>query len=658
MKDKWLFNRYRYQLNKVLDDIACTIKTLLCKFPEVAEVTITANPEAVCGSGNVVLTAVVTGCDNTYQWQILEGGSYANIEEETLLTLTRNIVSTTSFRLEVTQCNGNIVYSDPIEIIVSESSVLLYDSAEYNDICGGGTTILHGEIIGCVGEPTFQWESSLDGIVWTPIPGATSIDYLTQVLTNPNTPLIDEDCADVLYYYRLIGTCNGCSAISYPGQIITVHCDPLVFISAEEYNVCVDAEYITHSEVIGGTGISTYQWQVFIDGVWTNIAFGEGADVISSFSEAGEYEIRLIVNQNSGCQVISDSLTITVLEQPEVTITADDETICSDSILSITSVASGGIGPLSYWWEYEISPGVWSNTGIDTPDYVVDLYADPIYGVGTHTFRLNVFTAGNCNVYSNEVTITVSNTGGCFGNITGSVLTTFGEPIAGVNVRLYEDFDADGVADNATIIRSIFTNSSGNLAMASLAPGHYVIVCTPPAGYTLVSGIDSSDDGDLVPNTPTTDNIIPVTVRSGEVDIDNVFIWESAPGNITGYVFVDSDLDQLPDIGEGFAGATVELYEDIDIDGVADASLIATTTTDANGFYQFLNISTSTYAGRKRHCVLKLIIPDGYQIVRGYDFSGDGDNVTNTPDTDIYIPVTLFNSETDNNNYFIIAPTP
>lgn len=190
--------------------------------------------------------------------------------------------------------------------------------------------------------------------------------------------------------------------------------------------------------------------------------------------------------------------------------------------------------------------------------------------------------------------------------------------------------------------------------MASLTPGSYVIVVTQPTGYTIVSAGDSIPDVDLGTDVSSTDLIIPVTITPSKLDQGNEFIFSSNPGTISGYVFVDADLDEVPDLGEGVAGVTISIYEDTNQDGISDGILIDSTTTDANGFYQFTNVSTSTYAGRKRHGVIVVTVPGGYTLVKDFDPSADADNVVNSNTTDGIIPFTLTNGEIDAHNYFIL----
>lgn len=60
--------------------------------------------------------------------------------------------------------------------------------------------------------------------------------------------------------------------------------------------------------------------------------------------------------------------------------------------------------------------------------------------------------------------------------------------------------------------------------MINVPPGNYVIIESQPAGYQSVIDIDASNDGDVVPNTNTLNDTIPVTIANGETDANNYFI--------------------------------------------------------------------------------------------------------------------------------------
>lgn len=234
------------------------------------------------------------------------------------------------------------------------------------------------------------------------------------------------------------------------------------------------------------------------------------------------------------------------------------------------------------------------------------------------------------------------------GNITGTVKDEFGNALSGVNLKLYADADLDGVADNATVIRNVFTTGSGTWSMVNLTPGSYVVVAQAFANYTIVSGIDITNDGDSVANIPTSDNIIPVTIGSGEIDSGNNFVYTADTGTISGTVF--------DDLGNPISGAEIKIYEDNNFDGVSDGVLVSTVTTNGSGVYTATGIPSGPFglASGDRSYVIVLTVPALYQIVSGIDNSDDADTVVDADGTDNIIPCTLTVAEVDANNDFII----
>jgi hypothetical protein len=239
----------------------------------------------------------------------------------------------------------------------------------------------------------------------------------------------------------------------------------------------------------------------------------------------------------------------------------------------------------------------------------------------------------------------------CPGQITGRVFldTDTGDTtgLVNVNVRLFADQNLDGVADNSTIIKNVFTNATGLYSMATVTPGYYVIVQTQPNGYFSLWDDDTSEDFDSLSNLNPNDNIIPVTVEANEIDTRNFFVEVTSPGIITGYVFQDFNGNQTPQAAEGLPGVVLELHTDNNTDGVADAGgFVASDTTNGIGFYTFGGLNTGNY-------VVTELQPAGYNSVKDFDPTPDGDNVANSNQTDDVIPVTVSNNETDSENYFI-----
>lgn len=249
-------------------------------------------------------------------------------------------------------------------------------------------------------------------------------------------------------------------------------------------------------------------------------------------------------------------------------------------------------------------------------------------------------------VFSEQSTITVNN---CPGNITGLITDTFGNGIGGVNVRLFNDVNSDGIADDAIPVRSVFTTGLGQWSQVGLTPGNYVVVVTNPALYTLVSGIDTTDDLDIVPNTITTDLIIPVTIKPQEIDNSNNFTFTPNPGTIQGTV--------LDNLGNPIENAVINIYDDDDLNGVADGAVVATGLTNASGAYSISGLQSGkvSLGGPDKSYVIELEVPVGYTMVSGIDITNDLDLVPNTDTTDNIIPCSLGTAETDQHNNFIIT---
>jgi len=134
----------------------------------------------------------------------------------------------------------------------------------------------------------------------------------------------------------------------------------------------------------------------------------------------------------------------------------------------------------------------------------------------------------------------------------------------------------------------------------------------------------------LLMNTDTNNDSIPVTIVPGEDDVNNDFVESANAGSISGSV-TDSD-------GNPIEGVVVNLLD-------ADGFVVDTTTTDADGNYNFDNVTPGDY-------FVQEIQPDGYDNVSDAG-SPDGNDTPNTDTTDDLIPVTVGPGEADGNNDFV-----
>ncbi|MEM1119009.1 MAG: SdrD B-like domain-containing protein [Bacteroidota bacterium] len=158
--------------------------------------------------------------------------------------------------------------------------------------------------------------------------------------------------------------------------------------------------------------------------------------------------------------------------------------------------------------------------------------------------------------------------------------------IGGVTVTLY---DAEG-----TVVRTTTTDENGSYTFNDIMEGDYYIIVdvstntdgVPNYEGTLKDAGDDDFDSDVDPNTGRSDTFTHVPV-DGNSDLDAGFIEPTA--TITGFVWYDLNENGLQNEGEnGIPGVRVDL-----LDG--SGNVIANTTTDANGEYDFTDIKSNDY---------------------------------------------------------------
>lgn len=159
-------------------------------------------------------------------------------------------------------------------------------------------------------------------------------------------------------------------------------------------------------------------------------------------------------------------------------------------------------------------------------------------------------------------------------------------PLAGVTIQL---FDQSG-----HLLQTTATDANGAYKFQGLMPGTYTVHKLTPAGYFDEDDHVGSAGGVLVDiNTIST-----ISLTSGQHGTDYNFCVIQ-PAGITGRVVVDNfgDCETNP-ANPPLAGVTIQLYDQ-------SGHLLQTTTTDANGDYQFLGLMPGTYTVRK-------VSPAGY----------------------------------------------
>jgi protocatechuate 3,4-dioxygenase beta subunit len=130
------------------------------------------------------------------------------------------------------------------------------------------------------------------------------------------------------------------------------------------------------------------------------------------------------------------------------------------------------------------------------------------------------------------------------------------------------------------------TGADGSYSFGQLQAGTYTITQAPPWGY--LDGKDSigSQGGTVGPHLLTTINL-----GAGVQGINNNF-GELLPASMWGFVYQDRNNNGVKDGGEAGIPGNVLVLSGIDDQGHA---VSATQSTDANGFYDFVNLRPGKY---------------------------------------------------------------
>ncbi len=154
--------------------------------------------------------------------------------------------------------------------------------------------------------------------------------------------------------------------------------------------------------------------------------------------------------------------------------------------------------------------------------------------------------------------------------------------IAGVTVALYT---------NGVPVASIVTDANGNYLFSGLMPGAYTVLVVED-GVLANAALSAHPENDGVPvghpDALVSNNYTTVTLVSGQSYRGADFGYVPPGGTIGGRLWVDTDNDGLSGSGEnGIPFVTVTLYD--------NGTAVATTETDADGYYLFYGLPDGTY---------------------------------------------------------------
>jgi hypothetical protein len=253
-----------------------------------------------------------------------------------------------------------------------------------SSICAGFTKAMSatGFTTGQTGL-TVQWQSSLDGVSYTDIAGATAATYTTPAM------------AAGTYYYRVISTCTNTSEVTSSNALtLTVNALPTVAITAPNGGAFCGAQTLT------ANGASTYAWTPAL-----SLSSGTGTSVL--FTGSSSVTVNVSGTDANGC-VGTSSQVVTYSAPTAIAITATVPTFCGTGGTS-TLTATSSVA-YDYTWSVNQTGTLSTTTGASTDFTITETSSARVIGtdVATGCSAFQNYSVGVYPLPSATVTTTAS----------------------------------------------------------------------------------------------------------------------------------------------------------------------------------------------------------------------------------------------------------
>ncbi len=376
----------------------------------------------MCPNGQYPLSVTTKeGQKVTYQWQYINvdgsgniSGSWVDIFGAT--SSTYNVVAGLGIRYYRVLITNGCGMTISQEVMVAESNIpTLVVSPQNATICNGAEHTLLAEVAGSKNF-SYQWQSSVDGVVWLDMLGANLPVYKFKPNVTSNYRFVavpaEDNCYSVITTKVKVDVLPGATIIEQPKDLV---------VSCLSY----DAQLAVGLE---SSDNITYRWQQLNGETWKDLndaAYSEavyqgtttdtlavlGTSVMGSF----EYRVSL-VNTTNNCIIHSEPVLLLVVPSTTVSITPLENTMNrpEDQVI-LNSILSGGAAEISYQWLAGTSPEGVSPIADNTPKGAsyLDITGETLQFTGIETtkklyYKLKI-SAPNCpDAYSNAVTVSLA----------------------------------------------------------------------------------------------------------------------------------------------------------------------------------------------------------------------------------------------------------
>ncbi len=344
----------------------------------------------------------------TYQWQVgsTSTGPWTNVgTNSNTYVPPSGTIQTYYYRVLITNsaagCNA---LTSSVATVVVTGAALVSISVNNPVICVGGSSVISSTVTNGSGTYTYVWQRSPAGLnTWSTAPSPYINPTYTPSSGTPATFDYRVLVQDVLW---------DCGDPVSNVVNVTVQSQPTIFANTDDAFICIGGSALLTSTPGGGSGNFTYRWQYSLTGgnPWINLSGGTTQNFTVPGSAVGtiSYRVLLTDNANSCTDPISNTISVTVIDQPTVSVSTLTPVICLDGTFLITSTVNNGSGIYAYQWQIaDNETGPWSNITVNGgfSDYT-DYLTTP--GVRYYRVLVNDLANGCGQMTSSAISITVN----------------------------------------------------------------------------------------------------------------------------------------------------------------------------------------------------------------------------------------------------------
>lgn len=324
-----------------------------------AAIVITAQPTdiTVVEGTNAIFSVVATG-DVSYQWQRLQGGSWADVSGATgpqiSIVAAAPSESGANFRVVITSKDNPAarVVSSAVTLTVTAAVIAPTVAASPSD-----ATVMAGQnvsfsVTASGSSLTYQWQTSSDGLSWEPIAQANAATL--------TLPAVVE--ADSGRRYRVVLTNSAGTATSGSARLtVTIPTEAPVFYETPQSASVTEGQTASFTAAAVGRPAPTVAWQQSRDGrAWSEIpGANSGSYTTQPVSIADDGMLFRMVATNALGDVASRAATLTVLPlpmPPTIAMHPRDLRVGAGGSASFSVSASGT--QMTYQWQVSMDGGV------------------------------------------------------------------------------------------------------------------------------------------------------------------------------------------------------------------------------------------------------------------------------------------------------------